>query len=242
MKLLYLVLAGAILLASPAGAQTPTVDELLAKNLASRGGVEKLHAITSRKVTGTISAQGMQMAMSVTSKRPNSMLQEMRVGDRRVVTAFDGEHAWTINPMMGDTAQQVHGVQESLLRDQAYFDGPLELARSRGDKMEVVGKEDVEGTPTWKLAITHEGRQTSIYLDAETGLERKVSTSVSDGGVDTAIESVISDYQPADGVMVPRKVTTMIGGQQQASVTIESVEFNVPADDGMFKMPAPAEK
>jgi outer membrane lipoprotein-sorting protein len=242
MKLLYLVLAGAVLLAAPAGAQTPSVDDLLAKNLASRGGAEKLKNINTRKVTGTISAQGMQMAMTVTSKRPNSMLQEMRIGDRRIVTAFDGEQAWTINPMMGETPQAVHGVQESLLRDQSYFDGPLELARSRGDKMEVLGKEDVDGTPTWKLAITHEGRQTTINLDADTALERKVSTAVSDGGVETAIESLISDYQPADGIMVPRKVTTRIGGQQQATVAIESVEFNVPVDDSIFKMQAPQGK
>jgi outer membrane lipoprotein-sorting protein len=241
MKLLYLVLAGAVLLATPAAAQTPTVDELLAKNLASRGGAEKLKSIDTRKVVGTITAQGMQMAMTVTSKRPNSMLQEMRIGDRRIVTAFDGEHAWTINPMMGDTPQEVHGIQESLLRDQSYFDGPLELARSRGDKMEVLGKEDVEGASTWKLAITHESRQTTIYLDADTALERKVSTAVSDGGVETAIESLISDYQPAEGIMVPRKVTTSIGGQQQATVAIESVAFNVPVDDSIFKMPsAPA--
>jgi outer membrane lipoprotein-sorting protein len=242
MKLLYLVLVGAVLVAAPAAAQTPTVDELLAKNVASRGGAEKLKSINTRKVTGTISAQGMQMAMTVTSKRPNSMLQEMRIGDRRIVTAFDGEHAWTINPMMGETPQEVHGVQEALLRDQSYFDGPLELARSRGDKMEVLGKEDVDGTSTWKLAITHEGRQTTIYLDADTGLERKVSTSVSDGGVETVIESIISNYQPADGIMVPRSVTTRIGGQQQASVAIDSVEFNMPVDDSIFRMQAPAAK
>jgi outer membrane lipoprotein-sorting protein len=238
MKLpLCLVFAATVLLSAPARAQTPTVDHLLAKNVASRGGAEKLKSVNTRKVTGTISAQGMKMAMTVTSKRPNSMLQEVRVDDRRIVTAFDGEHAWTINPMMGDKPQEVRGVQEMVLRDQSYFDGPLELARSRGDKMEVIGKEDVDGKPTWKLAITHEGRQTTIYLDADTALELKVTTSVSDGGVSTLIESVISDYQPADGIMVPRKVTTIIGGQAQASVSIESVEFNVPVDDAIFKMP-----
>jgi outer membrane lipoprotein-sorting protein len=38
--------------------------------------------------------------------------------------------------------------------------------------------------------------------------------------------------------MVPRKVNTVVGGQQQATVTIDSVEFDVPVDDAQFRMPA----
>jgi outer membrane lipoprotein-sorting protein len=37
---------------------------------------------------------------------------------------------------------------------------------------------------------------------------------------------------------VPRKVQTLVGGKTQATVTIDSVEFNVPIDDAQFKMPA----
>jgi outer membrane lipoprotein-sorting protein len=234
-----LVLTSLIALAAPAAAETPSVDDLLAKNVASRGGAEKLRAINTRKVTGHVTAQGIDMSMSVISKRPNLMLQEMRMGDRRLVTAFDGQHAWGINPMLGDSPQPLHGAQETLLRDQAYFDGPLALARSRGDKIEVLGQEDVGGTPTWKLAITHEGRATTIYLDTQTGLERKVASTVSDGGMDLQIESLISDYQPTEGILVPRKVSTLVGGQQQATVSIDTVEFNLPVDDGIFKMPEP---
>lgn len=221
-----------------ATSQTPSVDDLLAKNLQSRGGADKLKSITTRRVSGALSMQGAQMTMTVTNKRPNLMLQEMQMGDRRITTAYDGEHAWSINPMIGDKPQSVQGVQADLLRDQAYFDGPLALAKSRGDTMEVTGKEDVEGTPTWKLAITHEGHVTTINLDAETALERKVSTKLSDNGMEVAIESIVSDYQPTDGMMVPRTVKTTFGGQQQATVTIDKVEFNVPVDDSIFRMPS----
>jgi outer membrane lipoprotein-sorting protein len=233
------MLVALALLAAPAAAQTPTVDELLAKNVESRGGAEKLRAINSRTVTGKVTAQGMELSMKVYSKRPNLMLQEMQMGDRRMVTAFDGEHAWGINPMMGgDTPQQLTGVQADLLRDQAAFDGPLALARERGDKMEVASKEDVDGAPAWKIVITHEDRETSVYLDEKTGLERKISSSVSQNGMNLVIESVISDYQPIDGIQVPRQVRTLVGGQAQATVQIDSVEFDPPIDDAKFKMPS----
>jgi outer membrane lipoprotein-sorting protein len=239
MSRIGLILVMAALVAAPAAAQTPTVDELLAKNLESRGGAEKLRAIDTRTVSGTVSAQGMQLTMKVYSKRPNLMLQEMQMGDRRMVTAFDGQQAWGINPMMGgDTPQALTGLQADLLRDQAAFDGPLALARQRGDTMEVAGKEDIEGTSSWKLVITHEGRQTSVYLDEKTGLERKVSSTITDNGTQLLIESIISDYQPVEGIQVPRQVRTLVGGQPQATVAIESVEFNTPIDEAKFKMPA----
>jgi len=232
-----LILAMAALVAAPLAAQTPTVDELLAKNIESRGGAEKLRAINTRTVSGTVSAQGMEMAMKVYSKRPNLMLQEMQMGDKRMVTAYDGQRAWGVNPMMGDTPQELTGLQADLLKDQASFEGPLALARQRGDTMEIAGKEDVDGTSAWKLVITHEGRKTSVYLDEKTALERKVSSTIDNNGTQLAIESVISDYQPTEGIQVPRKVRTLVGGQAQATVTIQSVEFNTPIDEAKFKMP-----
>ena len=254
MKKLILMTCTMFAAALPVLAQTPTVDELLAKNLAARGGAEKLKAISTRKVTGKVTVQvqmppgaqqqaqpapqTLEMPMQVLAKRPNLMLQEMRMQDRRVVTAFDGQQAWAINPMIGTSAQLLQGVQADLIRDQAQFDGPLAYARQRGDKMEVLGKEDIEGISAWKLSITHEDKTTTIYLDEKTGLERKVSASVNQGGTLLLVESVISDYQPVDGIMGPRKVQTLVGGQTQATVTIENVEFNVPIEDAQFKMPA----
>jgi len=253
MKRLILMTCAVLAAALPAVAQTPTVDDLLAKNLASRGGAEKLKTITTRKVIGKVTVQvqmppgaqqqaqpapqTLEMPMEVLAKRPNLMLQEMRMQDRRVVTAFDGQQAWAINPMIGPSAQLLHGVQADLIRDQAQFDGPLAYAKQRGDKMEVLGKEEVEGASTWKLAITHENKTTTVYLDEKTALERKVSASVNQGDTQLLVESVISDYQPVDGVMVPRRVQTLVGGQTQATVTIVNVEFNLPLEDSQFKMP-----
>jgi outer membrane lipoprotein-sorting protein len=254
MMRLLLMICTLLAAAMPALAQTPTVDDLLAKNLESRGGAERLKSISTRRVAGTVTVQvqmppgaqkpaepapqTLQMPMQVLAKRPNLMLQEMKMQDRRVVTAFDGQQAWAINPMIGSSAQLVQGVQADLIRDQAQFDGPLAYAKQRGDKMEVVGKEQIEGAPAWKLTITHGDKTTTVYLDEKTALERKVSASVSQGGTQLLVESLISDYQPVDGIMVPRKVQTLVGGQTQATVTIDKVEFNVPIEDTEFKMPA----
>ena len=256
MKRLILIACTLLVGAVPALAQTPTVDDLIAKNLASRGGAEKLKTINTRKVSGTVAVQlrmppgaqrsegqqqlpqTLQMNLQVVAKRPNLMLQEMTMQDRPVITAFDGQQAWALNPMIGPSPQLLQGPQADMIRDQAQFDGTLAYARQRGDKMEVSGKEDVEGVPTWKVVITRDDKVTTMYLDEKTGLERKVSATNNQGGTQMVIESIISDYQPVDGIMVPRKVQTLVNGETQALVQISKVEFNVPVDDARFKMPA----
>ena len=240
MKRLLMCASVLLLLPVSSGAQTPTVDELIAKNLEARGGEARLKAINTRKVSGTITLQGMDAKMEVLAKRPNLMLQEMTAGEQRFVTAFDGRQAWALNPMLGATPQRVEGPQAEALRDQAQFDGLLLGAHQRGETIEVAGKEIVEGTPTWKLAIKRENRATNVFLDEKTGLERKVSATITGDAGEILIESVISDYQPVDGAMVPRRVETRVGGQLQATVRIESVEFNVPVDDNRFEMPGSA--
>ena len=135
-----------------------------------------------------------------------------------------------------DTPQPVEGPPADALKQQAQFDGLLLSAHHRGDAIEVVGSEIVEGTPTWKLAIKGADRVTHVFLDQKTGLERKVSATIAGDAGEVLVESVISDYEPVNGLLVPRKVETRVGGQQQATVRIETVEFNVPIDDSRFQM------
>jgi outer membrane lipoprotein-sorting protein len=236
-----LICTGLLLVPISSFAQSPTAAELVAKNIEARGGDARLKAIETRKVSGTITLQGaggVDAKMEVLAKRPNLMLQEMRTGEQRFVTAYDGQQAWALNPMLGETPQRVDGPQADALRDQAQFDGLLIGAHLRGEGVEVAGKEIVEGASAWKLTLKRENRAVHVFLDEKTNLERKVTAAITGDAGEVLIESVISDYQPVDGVMVPRRVETRVGGQLQAVVKIESVEFNIPIEDGQFKMPA----
>lgn len=224
--------------AASAEARTPTVDELIAKNLAARGGEERLQNIETRRVTGTITIGEREAKLRVLAKRPNLMLQEMTDGDQRFVTAYDGQNAWALNPMLGGTPQRIQGPAGDALRDQAQFDGPLVGAHRRGEQIDVVGPEMVEGTETWKLAVHSGDRVVHVFLDQKTGLERKVSATIAGEAGDVLVESVFSDYAKESGAVMPRRVETRVGGELQATVRLETVEFNVPLEDEEFRMPS----
>jgi outer membrane lipoprotein-sorting protein len=232
----------------PVAAQSvPSVDELIARNLKARGGEHKLRALQSMRITGKVAVQGMELPMTVSAKRPNLMRQEMQIQDKKVVTAFDGDKAWMINPMMGAEApQEVPGPQGDMTRDQADFDGPFIDYKTKGHTIELVkgeapdGSEKLaDGTKVYHLKITRKnGRVQDIYLDAESGIEVRTATEMAQGGQTFKIETELADYRPEDGILVPHTVRNMMNGQAMLTMSVDKIEFNVPMEDALFKMPA----
>lgn len=245
-----LALAAAALIgvsASVAAQSAPTVDDLIAKNLKARGGEEKLRSLQSMRITGKVSMQGMELPMTVTAKRPNFMRQEMQIQDKKVVTGYDGEKAWMINPMMGaDAPQEVPGPQAEMARDQADFDGPFLDYKTKGHAIELVKGEAADGsdklpdgTRVFKLKVTRKsGRTQTIALDAESGIELRTSMQLEQGGQTFNVDTDLADYRPVEGVMVPHTVRNSMNGQPMLTMSVEKVEFNVPIEDAVFKMPA----
>jgi outer membrane lipoprotein-sorting protein len=233
---------------SGAAAQTaPSVDDIIAKNLKARGGEEKLRSLNSMRINGRVMVQGMELPMTVTAKRPNLMRQEMQIQDKKVVTGYDGEKAWMINPMMGaDAAQEVPGPQAEMARDQADFDGPLMDYKTKGNTIELVKGEAPDGTDklpdgtkVYKLKVTRKsGRAQTMYLDAESGIELRTSMQMEQGGQTFTVDTELADYRPVDGVMVPHSVRNLMNGQPMLTMSVEKVEFNLPVEDTLFKMPA----
>jgi hypothetical protein len=232
---------GLVLAASAARGQTPTVDEIVAKNLAARGGLDKLRGLQTMKMTGTINVQGMDMPLTVMTKRPNLLFQEMTMQGQRMVSAFDGAKVWAINPMLGPGPRELTGQQADMIRDQASFDGPLVNYKDRGDTLEMAGSADLGGAKAWKLKLTRKigGRSMFIYVDADTGLEKQWSATVDQSGMTIDVDTVMLDYQPTpEGVLVARSMRTLVGGQQQGLLKVLTVEYNVPIEDAAFQMPA----
>jgi len=245
--------AAAALTLGVAGAQT--VDEIVAKNLQARGGVEKLKAMTSAKITGDVDQQGNKIHIVTWAKRPNMMRREMEstppppspsratvppsTGPMKAVMAFDGANVWMINPMMGPGAQQITGPQAEGIKEDADFDSPLLDYKAKGRKIELVGTEPINGKPAYHLQLTKKnGLVQQYYLDVATALEVRTATTVEQAGMKTDVTMDLSDYRTVDGLTMPFTMRQSMNGKQVAEVTIASWEVNVPIDDDLFKMPA----
>lgn len=235
--------AAAVLLLS-AALSAQTADEIIAKNIQALGGLAKLKAIQSVRVTGDFEAAGMQAGFTQTFKRPLKMRADILVGGLTVTQAFDGQNGWQIVPFTGKKdAEPMAADDLKTVKEEADFDGPLMDYQQKGNKVELVGKEKLEGTDVYHLKVTlKNGDVRNIFLDADSFLAIKTVAKTTVRGNEVELEIAVGDYKSVDGIMFPFSVEQRsTGGQMPGQkITFKKVEFNVPVDDSIFKMPAPA--
>ncbi len=240
-KSLWLLALG-LLLAPIAHAQT--VDDILAKHYEAQGGLDKLKALNSRRVTGTMGiGPGMEAPFTMENKRPGKRRIEFTIQGMTGVQAFDGEKAWSVMPFMGKKDPEVASDEDNAKeKDDADFDGALVDYKAKGHTVELVGKEAVEGADAFKLKVTKKNGDVEFhYLDAETYLLVKEEGKVKRRGTEMETEMLFSDYKDVDGMMVPFSMEQGAKGMpQRQKMTFTKIELNVPLDDSRFVMPAVA--
>ena len=233
-------------LAPIAAAQTPaapaqaplTIDDIVAKHALAKGGMEKWKSIQTQKMTGTASAQGFELAMTVYGKRPNLARQELKLevpGQPTVtiVTLFDGTKAWEINPTRGtDAPREVPQPDTATAKVQSDFDGPLLDYKAKGFAVELLQPATVAKKQAHHLKVTRADVPTQhYYLDPDSFVELKITVEGANGS-----DTELSDYRAIEGVMVPHAIKIMQGGVVQADLKILTVEFNVPLEDALFRV------
>lgn len=234
------VMAGVFAIVSAvAAAQSQTAEAVVAKNIEAKGGEARWKALTSVKLTGMMSAQGKEVPITIFSKRPNLMRNEMTFGSNTMVQAFDGTTAWALNPITG-TAQALPEPATEAMRASADFEGALLDYKAKGHSVELVGSEKADGTELHHLKVTLKGGQVQdYYLDAKTGLETRMTQQADIGtGVKQTLTTEMGDYREVNGVTVPHLVRQLIDGKVVGEMRIQKVEFNTITDDSIFKMPA----
>jgi outer membrane lipoprotein-sorting protein len=235
-------IAALALFASVASAADPTVDELIAKNVKARGGMDKLKAVNSIRIHGRmVMAQGMEAPFTMMQKRPKMTRTEFTLQGMTGMQVYDGKNAWMVMPFMGKKdPEAMPAEQAQMLDEQADMDGPLVDYKEKGNKVELLGKEQVEGADAYKLKITlKNGQERIVYLDAESGLEVKTEAKRTVRGSEVEGESYLSDYKEVNGLMMPFTMENGAKGQSmRQKMVIDSVETNVSLADSLFLMPA----
>lgn len=226
------------------GASAQTVDEVVQKNLQAYGGLEKMQAIKSLRVTGKVHAEGMQIPLVILFKRPGLVRAEATMQGLSMVKAYDGETAWQIDAFDGQPDPEKASEEETKsIIDMGDLDGPLVDYKRKGNTVELVGKEELEATPVYKLKVTLKtGDVKFIYLDCQSYLALKTSSRRKEQGKEFIEDEYYSDYKPVSGVMLAHAIETRVDGQPEDQITFDKVEVNVAIDDAIFKMPKKAQE
>ena len=236
------ILSAAVLVAAAGAAGAETADDVIARHISARGGMEKIKAIRSVDMTVKANQQGLEFPGRLQWKRPDKMRLEMTIQGKTLVQAYDGKTAWTIMPFLGSPDPQAMSADDAKeVIEQADLDGPLVDYKAKGNAVELIGKEDVDGAPAEKLKVTlKNGDVTYVYIDAETGLGVKETSKRKQQGSEIEIDSYMTNYKAVEGVLFPFAIENKVQGKSVGQFTIMDVKPNVAIDDQAFVMPPPA--
>jgi hypothetical protein len=235
-------IAALALFAMPASAQK--VDEIIAHYLKTIGGMEKIQAVGTLRRSGKYTGGGgFEAVVLQENKRGGSVREEFSLQGMTGIDAYDGKTGWKIEPWGGKKDPESLGEEElkSILED-SDFDGPLVNYKQKGNKVEFVGRDQFEGTDTFKLKVSVANGDVYIYwLDTDYYVPIKIDTKRLIRGADREYETVLGDYKEVAGWYLPHSIETNAkGSQDKSKVVYDKIEANVPIDDGRFRIPVVA--
>lgn len=230
-------------------AQAMSVDELVARNAQARGGLDRIEAIKTLKLDGSLRFTGgfgsIELGFVQYKQAPDSMRTEATVQGLTQVQAWDGKDAWQISPFQGrKDPEHMSADDAKSLADDAGIGGPLVDWRARGSHVEYLGTEDVDGTEAHKLKVTlKNGDIEYVYLDPDHFLEIRVVGQRKVRGTESTDITDYGDYEQVAGVYFPFSIATHTKGDSgRQQITIEKAEANVPLENALFNFPATAAK
>ena len=244
MRKIASIALGVACLAASAWAQT--ADELVAKNIQAKGGLEKMKAIQTLRIKGRLHQGGFTAVVGQDLKRPSMLRSTFTVQGMTAIQAYDGQTGWQISPFQGRKDPELLG--EDDLRDlveDADMDGPLVDYKEKGHTVEYLGHDTVDGDDVYRLKCTlKNGDIVYYYLDPDSSLEIRTERQQFIRGAVRERQTDLGSYKPVAGVMFPYSIESgpKNNPSVRAKVTIESIEADVPIDDSAFKMPTPPVK
>ncbi len=217
-----------------------TADEIVKKNLEARGGVEKIKAIKTTRMVGKMMMQSFEMPFTMWYRSPAQVKMEMQFQGAVMTFCYDGKIVWQISPFTGSTdPQELTGEQAEQMKDSAdLMDEPFVDYEKKGHKIELAGKENLEGTEVFKLKLTRKnGQEMYYFIDAESFIELKTTTTKKKpDGTAVVVDTVFGDFKPVADVLMPHSLA-MTANQQTMNLVIETVEPNLTLAEDFFSMP-----
>lgn len=215
-------------------AHAQTVDEVLEKHIAAMGGKEKLATLNSVRMEGSLTVQGTDVTVVTTKLH--------MVGLRADITVMGTQNYQISTPNGGQVFMPVFGQAspsempaDQLKSSQTQLDlhGNFVNYKEKGTKVELMGKETVDGTECYKLKVTFKnGNITDYFIDTKSNRLYKTSTKGNANGQEVDVFTVFSNYkQDANGYWFPY---TSVNNRGETN--FDKIETNIKVDEAIFKI------
>lgn len=214
-----------------------TVDEIINKHIDAIGGKAKLDQVKSIYSESSVAVMGNDAPSSLTILNGKGYRLETDIQGQKMVQVYTDKGGWAINPFGGAAEPQaMPDDQYKAGKDQLDVGGPLYNYAEKGNKVELVGKED----SAYKIKETNKDNVvTTFYIDPTTYYIKKAVMTGTMMGQEMEITRTPSNYKKTDfGIVLPYTIDISYGSQFSLTSTVKKVEVNKDVDPKIFEMSA----
>lgn len=231
-----IILSAAILIASFTSTFAQNIDEIIAKNTAVRGGAEKMLAIKTLRIENTMTTQFGDFENKIVLLVGKAMRSDTKIMENELVQAYDGTTAWAIMPTMMGGSGSAEALSPEMAKgiDSQKDPFPFLNYAEKGNKIELVGTEKVNGNDTHRLKITYkDGAISEFWLNATDGQMVKVAATQNG----QTGEVFYSNFKEFNGVTFPMTMVTENPQAGKITIDTKNITINGIIDEEIFKLP-----
>lgn len=236
MKALKISILALLMVGGVVAVKAQTVDEIMSKHEKAIGNAAAWNKIKTVKMDGTMSMQGMDIALSQTIVLGKAMRMDISAMGQsfyQIVTQTDG---WMFMPGM---AKPEPLKAEMLKSSQALLDlkgREMLNYKTNGMKLEFMGKDTLNKVACLKVKCIDKGGNESVsYFDAATYYLLRTESKIKAEEQEQEVTVGYGNYKKMDeGVVMPMTVSAN-GGE----INFKTIELNKTIDESIFKPSEP---
>jgi hypothetical protein len=230
--------------------QAQTADEILDKYFENTGGKAKWEAVQGLKYTAKLKFGAVELPMTMIQLKDGRQTSSISVQGMEIRDGvFDGTTLWGTNQMtMKPEKSDAEATANYKVNAGGDFPSPFLDYKKKGYKVELLGKETVDGSETFKIKLTKkpikvDGKETENvefhYFDTENFVPLIVENEVKSGpGKGAVLQNKLSDYQDAGGFLFPFSISIGAKGQPGGqNLVYTAVELNPKVEASAFAFP-----
>jgi outer membrane lipoprotein-sorting protein len=225
-----------------------TADEIIANYYENTGGLENWQKLQGVKMSAKVNQGGMEIPIDIIQLKNGKQMTVINLqGQVFKQGVFNGEVLWNTNFQTLKAEKSDKETTDNMKVQAMDFPDPLFNYKEKGYTLELLGKEDLDGTETFKLKLTKkplivdgkEVENSSIYyFDAENFVPLVVDSEIKSGPQKGMIsEAKMSDYQEVRGLYFPFSLSQGIKDKGSQGITIDKIELNPKVDEAEFDFP-----
>ncbi len=226
-----------------------SVDEIINTYFENTGGIEAWKSIEGMKISAKANQGGMEIPVTIVQLKNGKQMTSVSFQGKEIKQGvFDGETLWSTNFMTQKAEKSDAESTANMKLQMGDFPDPFLDYEQKGYSAELIGKEDFNGTETYKVKLTRkpitiDGKEEEniafYFFDTENFVPIAVQSEIKQGQAKGMISEITySDYDEVEGgIYMPFTMTTGLKGQPGQAITMEKYELNPTVDDAEFEFP-----